>query len=113
MTVRRRSRRISATRARREGWRVKWPRLRRASHRAPAKAPEPAEPRQPAAQPPRTTARRYPSRQRKLGLFAGGLAACVGLLVFLGYVEGHGPDIGVGGFVESVLSAVTSGMTGT
>jgi hypothetical protein len=62
---------------------------------------------------PRSSARRYPSRNRKLWLFGGGLAACIGLLVFVGYVVGHGPDIGLGGFVESVLSAATGGVTGT
>jgi tetratricopeptide (TPR) repeat protein len=62
---------------------------------------------------PVTPAPRHRSHGRAVAVTLGGLAASGVLLVMLGYVVGHGADVGLGGFVESVLAAATGAVTGT
>src|SRR5829696_7788387 len=61
---------------------------------------------------PITQASAYHRRRRTVTLFSIGFLLSVGLLVLDGYIVGHGPDIGLGGFATSVLEAATGKVTG-
>jgi tetratricopeptide (TPR) repeat protein len=61
---------------------------------------------------PVTPASAYRHRGKTVGLFAIGLVLSLALLVLDGYVVGHGPELGLGGFAESVLKAATGKVTG-
>lgn len=117
MTVapRRSRRRITAIHLRRQGWHLQW--RRRGPRERDEKSPPAATPAQPreqsARRAPATPALSYPARRRPVVLFACGLGLCVVLLVLLAYVVGHGSDVGLGEFVNSVLSASTGNVTGT
>ena len=59
----------------------------------------------------RSTAPAHPSRRGLVQVFRAVLVLCIVALVAHAYVVGHGTNVGLGGFVESLLKATSS--TGT
>jgi len=100
--------RLAGWRERRPGW--PRPRARAAAPSSDVIGAQASRPR-PARGVAVSSAARYPGHRRPTAQFGAGLALSVALLVLLGYVVGHGPDLGLGAFVESVLKAATGQVT--
>ena len=91
-----------------------WPPARRKHQSAPPTPKPPPEAPSPRVQRegPKTQAASYPDWRGPVARFGAGLVASVAALILLGYFVGHGPDVGLGTFVESVLEAATGKVTG-